>query len=696
MLVLMLCFPTAAARLGVLLLRVCRDAVRFESPHSARSAPSPVPIPSPLSPAPFPPCSHRTSHAPSSRPPVSPSSSPASALVYTTSLRTCVESSRVHLALARAHTRARRELRARADVAAARSSCASSPRATRGRADRACAGRVMHNTRRISAAAHSRAVLLHVHPLPSHSIVPFSVQRRTTYPAPCTRCRLRTPTPPGTNSVCARADAAAARTPCACVEYPRSHIHARARADRVCTGRANIGTAAHCRTAPIRPDPLPSFPSPYSSPSYTHTPHRPLVVLLNFVVSLAFTSLNYNLPELMPQPGVPGQSSPFIQGGGGRAPIPPNDPRNGSVVFSIEAVNIVKKLGRQRVERNKKRAERRAAGDEDVSDDEVDELAAYMMVVPSQLYGEGSAPDGEEDALGGCAGAPANSQRLFDDEVAEKNTFQAHDTSIPAAIFSLAKNGISPPLTIFLPASLARIRASNVKTVKHGTGETTKVTVLDIADFPKEFSLDQATWSTTYNTFLTFLQLAVGPRTFDSFARHYNRILSDPEIGVWFPAYRAFDHQIRAQFFTKPYIIDIADPEYRSALQSARDTFILANRPVTDATSSIGRAGPSRDKGDRYRPYDRDTTTDRRTNTLCFRCGRVGHNAHRCDESTPSKHGRQFVVFANREGLFRISDKRAVCAIFNIGRCDKGQNHALHICSLCADAHHGAAGCTRN
>ncbi|KAJ7658474.1 hypothetical protein B0H17DRAFT_1213218 [Mycena rosella] len=43
---------------------------------------------------------------------------------------------------------------------------------------------------------------------------------------------------------------------------------------------------------------------------------------------------------------------------------------------------------------------------------------------------------------------------LFDDTVAEKNSFRANDNSIPEAIYSLAKNGISPPLTLFLPASL--------------------------------------------------------------------------------------------------------------------------------------------------------------------------------------------------------------------------------------------------
>ncbi|KAJ7465709.1 hypothetical protein FB451DRAFT_980202, partial [Mycena latifolia] len=292
----------------------------------------------------------------------------------------------------------------------------------------------------------------------------------------------------------------------------------------------------------------------------------------------------------------------------------------------------------------------------------------------------------------------------FDDHVAEKNSFRAYDNSIPNAIYSLAKNGISPPLTLFLPASLERVRSSNVKTVKHGTGETTKVTVIDLSDFPNEASLDQATWFTSYNTFLSFLQTAVGERIFQSFAKHYNRILSDPDLNTWFPAYRDFDRKIRAQFFTEPFIIDIYDAEYRSALQSAKDSFLLsknsANSSAPTGTRGGGSSGPGsqkeKEKTERPKPYDKDNSF-RHKNTLCFRCGRTGHSASACKETNPSRHGREFVIFANRDGLFRVLDSRAVCVWFNYGKCDSsGRDHPIHICSLCGDTHHGASNCTRN
>ncbi|KAJ7613012.1 hypothetical protein FB45DRAFT_729304, partial [Roridomyces roridus] len=291
----------------------------------------------------------------------------------------------------------------------------------------------------------------------------------------------------------------------------------------------------------------------------------------------------------------------------------------------------------------------------------------------------------------------------FGDEAAEKNTFRANNDSIPLAIFSLAKNGISPPLTLFMPDSLDRIRSSNVKTMKHGTGESTKVTVMDVSDFPNEDDLDQATWTTCYNRFLTFVEVASGEKIFRGFAAHFNEMLSDPALATWFQAYRAFDKRVRAQFFTKPYIIDVKDGKYRLALQSAKDTFLLsykfsAGPSGTSSSGSRGRGGKSgkeREGGHGSKPYDR--APNRKRPLLCFRCGRSGHSAVGCEESDPSRHRRAFVISATRDGLFRLSDRRAVCMGFNCGKCEiSGRAHALHICSLCGDAHHGAVECTCN
>ncbi|KAJ7758188.1 hypothetical protein DFH07DRAFT_1025059 [Mycena maculata] len=228
-------------------------------------------------------------------------------------------------------------------------------------------------------------------------------------------------------------------------------------------------------------------------------------------------------------PGTSGHTSQFIGSGrgSGRAPIFEDD---GSIVLSREARDVLDKWDADRRARNSIRAERRLEDNgEDVSEDEEDKLAPFILggIAPT---GENPHPEGANIVPPNHSSAPATSvvpgKLLFEDGVAEKNTFRAHDKSIPASIYSLAKNGICPPLSLFLPASLERIRSSNVKTLKHGTGESTKVTVIDVSEFPDEQMLDQSTFLTCYNTFLTFLEDIVD-----------------------------FDRKIRAQFFTSPYII---------------------------------------------------------------------------------------------------------------------------------------------
>ncbi|KAJ7797884.1 hypothetical protein B0H13DRAFT_1933949 [Mycena leptocephala] len=133
--------------------------------------------------------------------------------------------------------------------------------------------------------------------------------------------------------------------------------------------------------------------------------------------------------------GIPGQTSPFIQGPD-RTPIRGDtheDPLEDGVGLNGTEQEAWGKKG---------------SGEESVSEDDTDELSPFLMVIPSDM----SPP----------------SKLLFDDHVAEKNSFHAHYNSIPP-IYSLAKNGISPPHTLFLLESLERVLSSNVKTVKHGT-----------------------------------------------------------------------------------------------------------------------------------------------------------------------------------------------------------------------------------
>ncbi|KAJ7161600.1 hypothetical protein C8R46DRAFT_1283859 [Mycena filopes] len=260
---------------------------------------------------------------------------------------------------------------------------------------------------------------------------------------------------------------------------------------------------------------------------------------------------------------------------GGQQPTP-------DVRFSGDIMVVLKKMDILRLERNNKRAERRTAGEANVSDDEEDDLTPYYLGnvsggSPLPNVGTAAAPQVTGNAPTVPNVVAANSKVLFTDQKAANNSFRANDNTIPNAIFSLAKNGISPPLTLFLPISLDRIRSSNVKTVKHG----------DVSDFPDETAAES--------------------HIVRGFSLHYNNILSDAALDTWFPAYRSFDRQIRAQFFTEPYIIDVQSAEYRNALQSAKDNHMWSSVHSPSSSGSRSGAPSGRERGERPKPYDRDT-----------------------------------------------------------------------------------------
>ncbi|KAJ7631740.1 hypothetical protein B0H17DRAFT_1150196 [Mycena rosella] len=93
---------------------------------------------------------------------------------------------------------------------------------------------------------------------------------------------------------------------------------------------------------------------------------------------------------------------------------------------------------------------------------------------------------------------------------------------------------------------------------------------IDVSEFPDEETLDQANFLTCYNTFLTFMEGSAGRNIFRGFATHYDRILSDPDIRTWFPAYR--------------------DTQYRDALQAAKNLLLLSNS-VNSAQSMDASSG---------------------------------------------------------------------------------------------------------
>lgn len=375
-------------------------------------------------------------------------------------------------------------------------------------------------------------------------------------------------------------------------------------------------------------------------------------------------------------------------------------------------ITLLKRLDEGRDKRNKKRQELRDAG-EAASEDEEDLITAYLasddgaaqgnggMVEKEKGLGQEGNTDSEELEEHGGGFEPAT-VLLFSDEDALNVTLQENTAVFPEYLIILAKCKISPPLTLFRPDILKGIRLNtNVKMKKIATGATTSVRVLDTDAYPAETKLDSSTWQSTYNTFLAFIQKVSGPGIHAGFVRHYDRLISDPQFERWFPAFREFDREIRSEFFVRPMVIKPSGADYRAKLQSAKDDFILTRQdsPAAHALPRNFQQGnpTSHSQQGGSHPYSQVARSSFRPQ-ICLRCGSAdGHKAQACTAAQSNRHGRSLIIKAGSSGLFRITDNKAVCLNYNLRGCPiTSANHALHLCSLCGDPHHGASNCTRN
>ncbi|TFY77144.1 hypothetical protein EWM64_g6870 [Hericium alpestre] len=185
--------------------------------------------------------------------------------------------------------------------------------------------------------------------------------------------------------------------------------------------------------------------------------------------------------------------------------------------------------------------------------------AEYLTQVLKEIEVKRVAPD-ETDGVGQSGGEFADERGgesstgkkkrsvdenlFFGDSETAGNSFQINDHSIPRDITILARCGRSPPLTLFAPATIERIRAGiGIKYTKIATGPYENTRVLDISEFPPEETLSIFDWITCYQTFLDFLSKHASEKVLTGWASHYNAIIKDKFFSQWYPAYRAFDHE---------------------------------------------------------------------------------------------------------------------------------------------------------
>ncbi|KAK0438525.1 uncharacterized protein EV420DRAFT_1316454 [Desarmillaria tabescens] len=411
----------------------------------------------------------------------------------------------------------------------------------------------------------------------------------------------------------------------------------------------------------------------------------------------------------------------------GSGPIGAINPK--SLPKSSEDIALDKlraKMSKEVAMRNMKRADRRkeltAQGKDpkDVSDDEKDESDVLIHTVHKAVEAKVASVSPVKTAATIASSTTtatsmdATLSMFFSDAMTEKNkmAYNPNDIAFHEDYKALLVHKISIPLSMFHPSYLHVLQYSNdslprIKITQTGSDGTSKnFSVLDISKAPAEADLNRADFLVCYNNLLEFFtDIGCGPRTLQGLNEHLHTMLTDPNFAMWFEAYKSFDRDFRAKFFKDPFIPDPSAKSWSDGVQAAKDNYLLRQRE----TQVAGNGGQDRrGKGNggytnkRFSPYDmtqRDNASRSSSfRPLCLRCGLIGHHADSCMAATPSKSGRSFLVEWRDNSLLQISDHKLVCVRFNLTVCriEPSINHGIHMCSLCADTHHGATKCTRN
>ena len=203
-----------------------------------------------------------------------------------------------------------------------------------------------------------------------------------------------------------------------------------------------------------------------------------------------------------------------------------------------------------------------------------------------------------------------------------------------------------------------------------------------------------------------------GPTVIEGWHAHHNRMISDQCFSCWFPAWCAHNRLIQLKFTDKSFIIDPKAIAYIQQFKCCR-TDLLGDSPSTFSLSTTTNASlvlmqcgpsPSWQPGAalRYAPYNKPVSpapSFHLTDTLCVRCGRIGHRAATCS-ATEANRMEQPIIVNWKGGQIISKQGRQICMFFNTqGVCDAsnaGGFHGDHSCSLCGDQHHRALSCMCN
>ncbi|KAF8306979.1 hypothetical protein DL93DRAFT_154412 [Clavulina sp. PMI_390] len=294
----------------------------------------------------------------------------------------------------------------------------------------------------------------------------------------------------------------------------------------------------------------------------------------------------------------------------------------------------------------------------------------------------------------------------------------AAQVHIPIEYIAALTNKVYLPLNMFTYDHLTK-EAPQIDTEKYTHPLTlAKIVVPKTKPFlSAEYDLPKAQWDGAWRRYIDAIEEASGDTQFADMFRRWHQICRNHsfyERDDMFPVLRQFDIDKRKLFFHRRdgFVLDeslLSGPEgivsfaADYSIQQQREAIKLNEASIAAMNAKLSTtcsSGPERSprRFTRPQPFPAGNRTLSANPDCCARCGRKGHQARRCHESTLAKGGSPILCDFRDGRFFTRANNEERCFRFNSGLHCNSTDHAAagkHKCTLCGSDAHCAVQCSR-
>lgn len=277
---------------------------------------------------------------------------------------------------------------------------------------------------------------------------------------------------------------------------------------------------------------------------------------------------------------------------------------------------------------------------------------------------------------------------------------------VPSEYIGALRHKVYLPLSMFTYTHLTLV-APSVETEKYTDPATMAKVIIPKTKLylPTELELSKADWDGAWKRYI----VAITDASDEDFGRMFRSWYEACQAHTYyhrddlFPVLRRFDADKRKMFFARPrgFLLhsNLFDGPEGIVAAAADYSIQLASTPrLSPSASSIGPARTFKRPVNRPTPFPPSNRQPTAAVDCCARCGRTGHRARTCTQSTIA-NGSDPILCDFRDGrFFTRAGGEERCFRFNSGLQCQLQDHSAngkHKCTLCGGFNHPATSCTR-